>query len=226
MNADKPRVGRPRASRQRQDGPVREEIMAAARALFRTKGFAATSTREIAAAVGLRQPSLFHYFKGKEAILEAVALATVEPVLDFISAETIRDQPPEVALFRLVYFDTLHLCTNENVLGPLSQFPEITRARQPGFWNMRDTIIDAYRQCLATGAKRGSLSVDDLETVTQFIFSLCESTLLWFPRESSPKQARQVAVTAAKLALKGVLNEKQSLTEVMQLAELDERPRV
>ena len=214
----KSRVGRPRASRKALEGPVRESIMAAARDLFRDRGFAGTSTREIAAAVGLRQPSLFHYFKGKEAIFEAVAIAAVQPVLDFLATEQQHPQTPEVALYRMVYFDNLHLCTNENALGPLSRFPEMTRSRQPRFWELRDRIIDAYRDTLSTGVQAGSLFVEDLESTTQFLFALGESTLLWFPRENPYSHAQQVARCAAGIALRAVLADPRKFEDVQRAA--------
>ena len=74
----KPRVGRPRANPNKTDQPATEAILAEARRLFRQNGFKGTSTREIAEAAGLRQPSLFHYFKNKNEIFRAVVAGTVE----------------------------------------------------------------------------------------------------------------------------------------------------
>ena len=55
----KPRIGRPRASANETDQPVAEESLAVARRLFREKGFAGTSTREIADAALLLAESDF-----------------------------------------------------------------------------------------------------------------------------------------------------------------------
>ncbi|MFZ9427052.1 MAG: TetR/AcrR family transcriptional regulator, partial [Ilumatobacteraceae bacterium] len=44
-------------------------ILAEASRLFAINGFHGTSTRDIADAVGIRQPSLFHHFATKHAIL-------------------------------------------------------------------------------------------------------------------------------------------------------------
>jgi AcrR family transcriptional regulator len=46
-------------------------VRAAAR-LFRTQGFDATSTRDIAAAIGMQSGSPFYYFESKSALLFAV----------------------------------------------------------------------------------------------------------------------------------------------------------
>lgn len=43
-------------------------ILEAAQTLFLTKGFQGTSTRDIAKAVGITQPALYHHFADKEVI--------------------------------------------------------------------------------------------------------------------------------------------------------------
>jgi TetR/AcrR family transcriptional regulator, cholesterol catabolism regulator len=80
LNADFPNAhterrprGRPRKPPEaRDDGNRRQELIRAAAHLFRQQGFAATSTRDIAAACGMRSGSPFYHFDSKEALLEAV----------------------------------------------------------------------------------------------------------------------------------------------------------
>lgn len=50
----------------------RTEILNVARRLFMTRGYRAVTTREIADAVGVTQPALYHHFGGKEALYVAV----------------------------------------------------------------------------------------------------------------------------------------------------------
>lgn len=65
--------GRPRKTLdERDDGNRRQALIMAAAALFRRKGFAATSTRDIAQAVGMHSGSPFYHFKSKDALLYAV----------------------------------------------------------------------------------------------------------------------------------------------------------
>jgi AcrR family transcriptional regulator len=65
--------GRPRKTdEERDDGNRRQQLLTAAARLFRRKGFDATSTRDIAAAVGMHSGSPFYHFKSKDALLCAV----------------------------------------------------------------------------------------------------------------------------------------------------------
>jgi TetR/AcrR family transcriptional regulator, cholesterol catabolism regulator len=70
--AKRPR-GRPRKTvDERDDGNRRQELIHAAAKLFHRKGFDATSTRDIAAAVGMRSGSPFYHFRSKGELLHAV----------------------------------------------------------------------------------------------------------------------------------------------------------
>ena len=51
---------------------TRADIIAAARRLFADRGFAATTTGEIAEAAGVTAGALFHHFEGKAALFRAV----------------------------------------------------------------------------------------------------------------------------------------------------------
>jgi len=65
--------GRPRKTLdERDEGNRRQQLIHAAARLFRSKGFAAASTRDIAAAVGMQSGSPFYHFKSKGALLYEV----------------------------------------------------------------------------------------------------------------------------------------------------------
>ena len=65
--------GRPRKTAdERDDGNRRQDLLKAAAHLFRLKGFAGTSTRDIATAAGMQAGSPFYHFENQEALLAAV----------------------------------------------------------------------------------------------------------------------------------------------------------
>lgn len=113
--------GRPRqTAEQRDDGQRRHELLAAAARLFRDQGFDATSTRDIAAAVGMHSGSPFYHFKSKDALLFAVMAAGMHAALarqtQALQAATAGADTPALQLRRLIraHFDTL--------LGPGNDF--------------------------------------------------------------------------------------------------------
>ena len=58
-----------------------DRIERAAARLFATRGFAATSIREIAAAVGIKPPSLYAHFAAKDDILASIILGSYDRYL-------------------------------------------------------------------------------------------------------------------------------------------------
>lgn len=80
--AKRPR-GRPRKTvDERDDGNRRLSLLSSAAKLFRRKGFAATTTRDIAAAAGMQSGSPFYHFKSKDALLYAVMEEGMRSALD------------------------------------------------------------------------------------------------------------------------------------------------
>lgn len=105
--------GRPRKTAlDRDDGNRRQEVLRKAARLFRRKGFHATSTRDIAAAAGMRSGSPFYHFKSKGALLYAVmeegmrsAIARQQQALQ--AAQEAGDATGQLALLIRNHFDIL-----------------------------------------------------------------------------------------------------------------------
>ena len=64
---------------------TRGRILLAASSLFAQRGYFGTSTRDIADAVQIRQPSLFHHFDAKHAIFRTLVELDLGPSIDRIS---------------------------------------------------------------------------------------------------------------------------------------------
>jgi AcrR family transcriptional regulator len=75
------------ASRARDPRSTRDQILDAAERAFAERGFSGVSMREIAAEVGLRnQASLYHHFRDKHALYEAVLARGVETIVALVAA--------------------------------------------------------------------------------------------------------------------------------------------
>ena len=74
------------------DSPTREgpagqhRILDVAAALFLERGYAGTSLREIAAAVGMKPGSLYYHFASKEALLQAILLRGIDVMVEAFDA--------------------------------------------------------------------------------------------------------------------------------------------
>lgn len=83
----------------------REAIRAAAK-VFADKGFHGSSTRDIAERLGIKQGSLYYYFKSKEEALGEVCLYGIEAYVQRMETIAASDQPFEAKLLATV---TSHL---------------------------------------------------------------------------------------------------------------------
>ena len=140
-------TGRPRLEgRKRPGDTARDEVLDAAAELFTTLGFAATSTRQIADAVGVRQASLYHHFRTKNDILAALLSGTVVSSLKAAQWLADRPEPPVVLLHTLSYLDCRLLWDNPWNLGILYLLPEVRDPRFDEFHQQRTALRLAYRE--------------------------------------------------------------------------------
>lgn len=211
--APQPRVGRPRAqTREDPNADPREEILSAARELFWRQGYAATSTRQIAQAVGLRQASLFYYFAQKDEILAELLDRTSQPVLDFIGQAAGIDAAADVRLHMLVTRDLRNFCRPHGSLGTLQLQREAPVERFPSFWEKQGKIREAYQDLIREGSETGHFAVEDVALTTSTIFGLVESVGTWFDPALHDPQSVSRAVSEA--ALRSILVNADSISLV------------
>lgn len=79
-----------------------EQILDAARRLFLTKGYEATTIEEVLTAVGIAKGTLYHHFPGKEAILDAIVLRTVDAIVQRAQAAADGPQPATTRFLAVV----------------------------------------------------------------------------------------------------------------------------
>ncbi|WP_406266477.1 TetR/AcrR family transcriptional regulator [Nocardia sp. NBC_00881] len=142
--------GRPRVEPRRRHGQTpRAEILDAAGELFTTHGYATTSTRAVADAVGIRQASLYHHFAAKDDILDALLAETIAAPIEL--AERLREamEPIQVRLYALTLFDVRQLCAARWNLGALYLLPELRTERFATFRLRRDELRGHYETLAA-----------------------------------------------------------------------------
>jgi len=83
--------------------PTREVILDAAERRFAERGFDGVSVREIATDAGLKnQASLYHHFKHKRALYEAVLQRGLEPIIELVASSATAGDASDPVLDRLV----------------------------------------------------------------------------------------------------------------------------
>ncbi len=203
--AEEPRRprGRPRKTAEEvDDGNRRRKLMDGAARLFLTKGFAATTTRDIAAAAGMHSGSPFYHFESKGALLYAVmnegmvmALQSQQQALAALPL----DASPREQLQVLIrhHFEIL--------LGPRSGFipvmlyewRSLTPAQRKGIARVKDAYEAAWMPTLETMSRQGALQATP-GVARLFLFGALNWAVQWF----APKGGKSLdELTGEALAL-------------------------
>ena len=207
------RVGRPRADPRPLRGDPREEILRVAARLFSRQGFAGTSTRQIAQAAGLRQPSLFHYFPRKHALLGALLDRSVDATEAYAASVEADGGSPALRFYRLYRFDVFQLSRRDYDIGSIARLPE---ARQPafaGFWRRYRRLVARYEALIAEGVASGDFAPCDPALAARALVGMEESVPAWHPRRDGPEPVT-LAEQVADLALRSLLSRPSALARI------------
>jgi AcrR family transcriptional regulator len=158
---------------------VRHRIFATAATLFRTKGYAQSTTRELATMLGLKKASLYHYVTSKEDLLYAISIDSLQQIDAHVAAAIESATPPERlrALIRAHVTSALGNRDQHAVmlseLGSLSEEPrkEVIKARDAYEKRIRDVIqAERAEQRLRTDIDAKYLALSLLNMLNWTIF--------------------------------------------------------
>ena len=130
----------------------RVRVVAVAADIFSRRGFRASSMNEIAAAVGLSKPTLYHYFRSKEELLvrlySDVLDESLRMALEVVDSEpTPLDAVRELISSRIVYTcrnqDLLKVCFEEEHEMP-AELAEQLLDRRRAFEDLFSAALDAH----------------------------------------------------------------------------------
>ena len=194
--------GRPRKTAdERDDGNRRPALLSAAARLFRRQGFDATSTRDIAAAVGMHSGSPFYHFKSKSALLCAVMEEGMRSAIAR-QACAVQSVPPSPALAQMrqlirTHFDTLHGRGNDFVPVMLYEHRSLTDLQRVSLSKLQHEYEAAWAPVLealhASGHLRAPVKLSRL-----LILGALSWSVQWF---SARKGASLDELTDAAMAL-------------------------
>lgn len=95
---DRPGEGYPLKSQKN----FEQRLQATALELFWEKGYRATSTRDIAAALSVKQGSLYYYVKNKEDVLYAICYSSLQHVIESVTAAAATASDPLARMCRIL----------------------------------------------------------------------------------------------------------------------------
>jgi AcrR family transcriptional regulator len=185
---------------------VKQSILDCAAKLFAARGFARTSTNEIAEASGLSKAGVYHYFDSKSEILRTMLTEHLEAVTEILDTALNTSEPPRT---KFITFTRLLI---ENYSRPVS------RNQHAVLMSDIDSLPTKDREFVITTERRIVRSIDRLlqsihpslekhhdftRPLTMLYFGMINWTDNWYSEKGRLAPA-ELATLAAELFLNGL----------------------
>lgn len=181
------------------------EIMHAAAQLFNDGGFHETSMEDIAAAVGIKKPSLYHHVNSKAQIVGWIHDECVRTVLPPLAAYMQEDIPASEVLRRVA----------TDIFGLLDSHPGYLRVyfenhrdldarSKTRITQKRDEYYEHVRLTLQRGNETGEFVVDNPNLAAMAFFGMCNWGYQWYQADG-PESAAEVGEYVWSIYTAGVL---------------------
>jgi AcrR family transcriptional regulator len=146
---------------------TRERILREAARLFAEKGFYGTSTREIATAADIRQPSVFHHFPTKDAIMLALIDINLDEPTAVAQREAASGDSAALRLYRYLVWDISFICRCEYDLT--SAEPIMSDPAFSDQYPRYERLVAARRTIIEDGIASGEFTDVDTDLVQKII---------------------------------------------------------
>jgi len=152
--------------------------------LFWRRGYAATTTREIASAFGIQQASLYHHIASKEDLLYRICLSALEPFAQDVPAVTEQTGCPLERIKLLIH---AHLATllryQQRNVTQLTELRSLSTRHRTEVLALRDRYEQFARAILSDAQAAGAIREDvSAKFLNLELMSLLNHATLWFRR--------------------------------------------
>lgn len=182
---------------------TRAKLISAARAAFTLHGYAASSMDDLTADAGLTRGALYHHFKDKKGLLQAVIDQIDAEMLARMRAAVTPEQTPWEAFLNegVAYIEMalepeiqrIMLLDGPAVLGDPSRWPNQTACLRTATSTVQ-TLIDA-----------GMLHPVDAEAAARLVNGAALNAALWVAAADEPRAVLDRAINAFQLLVSGLL---------------------
>ncbi len=155
----------------------RQVILDTAAKLFRKKGFAATSMRDLAKAVGMEAASLYNHIKSKQEILSALLLGAAQQYTDGMNNVKESAVTPLEKMDQLIALHISIAIQHPNTISLMTQeWVHLEGEPYDSFSSQRKAYENDFREIIIAGIEAGQLKKVNPDIA---LFSIL-STMRWF----------------------------------------------
>lgn len=163
-----------------------ELLFASAAELFRKKGFAGTTTRELSALMGLQSASLYYHMSSKEDLLYKLCTATLEDVTAtfesvFQDAEHNNEDPFATLHSLVVEYAELILRDHDRHATMLIEIRSLSSAHRKSFVKQRYKNVRMVENLVERAQTANQIRPDiDAHYLTLALFNLLNWSIFWY----------------------------------------------
>jgi AcrR family transcriptional regulator len=183
---------------------TRHRILVAASRMFAERGYHGTSTTQIAAAVGIKQPSLFFHFPSKQAIVAELLESDLGPAVRRLRTALRSEGSPAARLYAFMVCEIEVLGESPyDMRGPYSE----AVLGEPGLepWlEMRAEHHALERELIVAGQEAGEFRDMDPDLAQQMLTAAFVQTI-WAAAHTGPAEAAPRARALAEFLLRALL---------------------
>jgi TetR/AcrR family transcriptional regulator, cholesterol catabolism regulator len=170
-------AGEPQGSEETTGG----RLLALAAELFRQKGYGLTTTRELASRLGIQKASLYHHMRGKEDLLFAISMESLQRITDAVTAARDSAHADERLHAMIMAHMETALRDQDMHTTMLIELRALSEVRQKEVRARRDAYQDLLRSVISDDQSAGRLRTDiGPEYLTLSLLNLLNWTIFWF----------------------------------------------
>jgi TetR/AcrR family transcriptional regulator, cholesterol catabolism regulator len=173
----------PEKVRPRQSGELTaSRLVALAARQFRSKGFHATTTRELAASLGIKKSSLYYHVSSKDDLLYSICVESLTRIRK-AAEEALKDAPPPAeAVERLIAAHVRAMLEDRDMHATmLVELRALSGPRRDEVIIMRSEYEALVEQTLGTAQEAGTLTKEFApRELTLALLNLLNWTIFWY----------------------------------------------
>lgn len=196
---------------------TRQRILIEASRLLALHGYRGTTTRDIASAVGISQPSLFFHFPTKRAIVEELYRFDLIPALRGFESLMARDGTPGAKLFAMIAGEVLREMDSPYDMRAYISFEALNDPELAPFRDLLGQFDMLTSDLIRQGQESGQFLDVDPWLALQMVSGFLARSNLFLTTDQARRPFHPEA--SASLVLRGLLADPDSLEKVRSEAE-------
>jgi AcrR family transcriptional regulator len=188
------------------ESPRRQQIEDAASTLFRERGYAATSVRDIAHALDMQGGSLYAHVASKEDVLWSIVSRAADRFNAEVGRVAVSSAPPAARLREMIRAHVgVVTSAQKDAAVFLHEWRFLSQNRREQMAERRDAYEALFRRAIADGVAAGAFNAVDTRLAAMALLSALNGIATWY-RPDGPLTPAEVADHYADLFLGGLVD--------------------